>query len=307
MVRTQRELVDLSDEVWQRLQNRFAGLSDAEYLWEPASGCWTIRERNGRWRADWPLPRPDPEPFTTIAWRLWHLIDMYGENRAPEWLDVPHQGDPIGMDDPDGTPPASAAEALVLLDKAHDRWDAHLALASDEALAEKVGPVGRGYADRTRAAYVLHMLDEFIHHGAEISLLRDLWRWQHPLGVEANTERAMRGDLTLVDEAGDMGGDRASELMAVAASYARWELVTGLLGAGVASPANGKTPLHVAAGAGELDVVQLLVEQGADTTATDPDFGAPPIEWARFLHQPHVVEWFEAHLDPGPGGGTTHR
>ena len=33
-------------------------------------------------------------------------------------------------------------------------------------------------AERTRAAYLLHMLDEFIHHGAAIALLRDLRRWQ---------------------------------------------------------------------------------------------------------------------------------
>ncbi len=293
MVEVKRELVDLSDEVWQRLRSRFDGLTDAEYFWEPAPGCWTIRARSdGSWRTDWPLPRPNPEPFTTIAWRLWHLIDMYGENRAPAWLDVAPQGDPIGLDDPQGAPPAKAAEALALLDRAHDRWEAHLALVSEEHLGERVGPVGRGYADRTRAAYVLHMLDEFIHHGAEIALLRDLWRWQHPLGVDAASERAVRGDLTLADEV-DETDAAATELMRVAASYARWELVTALVGAGAVIPADGTTPLHLAAGAGELDVVQLLVERGADTEARDPVFNAPPLEWARFLRQHHVVEWLE--------------
>jgi uncharacterized damage-inducible protein DinB len=295
MVAVKQELVDLSDEVWQRLSRRFAGMTDAEYLWEPAPGCWTIRDRGGAWRTDWPLPRPDIEPFTTIAWRLWHLIDMYGENRAPEWLGVPHQGEPVGMDDPAGAPPPTAAEALDLLERAHERWDAHLALATEETLGERVGPVGRGYADRTRAAYVLHMLDEFIHHGAEVSLMRDLWRWQHPLGVDAETERAMRGDLSLLDELGAIDGEAASELMRVAAAYARWALVTGLLDAGVAVPDGGRTPLHLAAGAGELDVVQQLVERGADLRARDPEFDAPAIEWARFLRQPHVVEWLEAH------------
>lgn len=296
MVEAKRALVVLSDEVWQRLRGRFDGLSDAEYLWEAAPGCWTIRPRvDGRWRADSSVPRPEPAPFTTIAWRLWHLIDMYGEDRAPEWLDVARQGDPIGLDDPQGEPPSTAAEALVLLDRAHDRWDAHLALASEGSLGETIGPVGGAYADRSRVAYVLHMLDEFIHHGAEIALLRDLWRWQHPLGVDANTERAMRGDLALADEVDDLDARSATDLMGVAAEYARWQLVAALVRAGTAIPAGARTPLHLAAAGGELEVVQLLVERGADTTAPDPEFHAPPIEWARFLHQHHVVAWLEAH------------
>jgi hypothetical protein len=170
------ELVGLSDEVWQRTRARVEGLTDEEYLWEPAPGCWTIRPRaDGTWRWDGALPRPQPEPFTTLAWRLWHVIDLYGEDRAPRWLDLPPQGDAIGLDGPWSEPPATAAAAVVLLERAHDRWDAHLALTDDERLSQPVGPVGGGYADRTRAAYVLHMLDEFIHHGAEIALLRDLY------------------------------------------------------------------------------------------------------------------------------------
>lgn len=299
MVTVHPELTLLSDEVWQRLRTRFDGLTDAEYLWEPAPGCWTIREGNdGRWRADRPLPPPAPEPFTTIAWRLWHLIDMYGEDRAPEWLDVAPQGDPVGLDDPQGAPPPTAAEALALLDRAHDRWEAHLALATDERLGRKNGPVAGAYADRTRTSYVLHMLDEFIHHGAEIALLRDLWRWQHPLGVDPPTDRAMRGDRTLVDDIDDIDGDdgdTASELMRVAACYGRWDLVIALVDAGVPIPGDGKTPLHVAAGAGELDVVRLLVERGTDTTVRDPQYDAPPLEWARFLQQHEVAAWLEAH------------
>ena len=61
------------------------------------------------------------------------------------------QGDAIGLDDPHGAPPASAAEALQLLDRAHDRWDEHLALATEESLGEQIGEVGGGYADRSGA------------------------------------------------------------------------------------------------------------------------------------------------------------
>jgi len=296
MAATKQDLVDLSAEIWERLRSRLEGLTDEEYLWQPAPGCWTVRQRdNGEWRTDASLPSPEPEPFTTLAWRLWHLIDMYGEDRAPQWLDLPPQGDAIGLDDPDASPPSTSDAALELLDRAHDRWEAHLALATEQLLGEEVGPVGGSFADRTKAAYVLHMLDEFIHHGAEIALLRDLWRWQHPLGVNPNAERAMRGDLTLVADLDGVSNAEVSGLMRVAASYARWELVVALANDGAQIPVDGKTPLHLAAGAGELGVVQSLVARGADTEALDPEFGARPLEWAQFLKQPHVVEWLELH------------
>lgn len=46
MVAVKQELVDLSGEVWRRLRSRFEGLTDAEYLWEPAPGCWSLRRRS---------------------------------------------------------------------------------------------------------------------------------------------------------------------------------------------------------------------------------------------------------------------
>ena len=141
------------------------------------------------------------------------------------------------------------------------------------------------------------MLDEFIHHGAEIALLRDLWRWQHPLGAEPNVERAMRGDPTLLADVEGMGKKEARGLMQVAAAYARWDLVVALARNGVDVPVDGRTPLHLAAGAGELGVVQALVESGADTTARDPEFDARPLEWAQFLQQPHVAAWLEVNTN----------
>jgi hypothetical protein len=290
MMDAQRVLMDLSDQVWLRIEARLAGLRDEEYFWEPAPGCWTIRQRaDGSWRADWPLPRPDPEPFTTIAWRLWHLIDMYGEDRAPRWLDVPAQGAPIGFEAPGAAPPATAADALAMLARAHDRWELHLQLADTARLGEPVGAVGGpDYAERPRAGYVLHMLDEFIHHGAEIALLRDLWRWRHPVADDPITERVIRGDLGVIDELGSAPPSTA--LVDQAAGYARWDLVLALLERGAPLTTIGRTPLHLAAGAGELGVVQALLDHGSDPTATDPEFHATPRQWAEFLGHPEVAE-----------------
>jgi hypothetical protein len=285
------ELIDLSDEVWERTRARLDGLTDDEYFWQSAPGCWSIGRRNdGTWRIDWPRPRPDPEPFTTIAWRLWHLIDMYGEDRAPRWLSVPPQGPAIGFDAPDNAdPPATAGAALSLLERAHKRWDAHLELATDASLAEPIGAVaGPQYAQRTRTAYVLHMLDEFIHHGAEIAVLRDLWRWQHPIGSDQRMDLIARGDDRALDDLPDT--DLTSALLDQAAAYGRWDLVAALIGRGAPLANTGRTPLHLAAGAGEVEVVQLLLDHGADPTVTDPEFHATARQWAEFLQRPRVVE-----------------
>ena len=291
MVHTTDELKRLSDTVWERTRRRLDGLTEEEYRWEPAPGCWSIRtRRDGTSFVEW-APIVHPDPFTTLAWRLWHLIDMYGEDRAPRWLDVPPQGEAVGVDAPDPAPPTTAADALDQLDRAHARWDAHLALVDDARLGALIGPVGGEYGDGTRAGYVLHMLDEFIHHGAEISMLRDLYRWQRPISPDPLTERAIRGDDSLAADVASIGAETASALLSTAASFGRWALVEELLEHGATPAVSGRTPAHTAAGAGELDLLRQLVDLGADLGARDDDFDSTPLTWARFMRRDHVVEW----------------
>jgi hypothetical protein len=288
----------LSDTVWDRTRRRLDGLADEEYRWEPAPGCWSIRKRqDGTSFHEW-APIVHPDPFTTLAWRLWHLIDMYGEDRAPRFLDVPPQGDAVGLDAPDPTPPTTAVDALDQLNRAHARWDAHLSLVDDERLAGRIGPVGGEYGDGTRAGYVLHMLDEFIHHGAEISMLRDLYRWQRPISADPFTERAIRGDDSLLAEVDSFDSETASALLSTAASFGRWALVEDLVERGSVPAATGRTPAHTAAGAGELGLLRKLVDAGADLGARDDDFHSTPLAWARFMRREHVVAWLVAKNAP---------
>ncbi len=54
---------------------------------------------------------------------------------------------------------------------------------------------------------------------------------------------------------------------------------------------HARTPMHEAAWAGDLALVQLLVELGARTEARDPAYHATPLGWAAHNQQPHVVAY----------------
>jgi hypothetical protein len=51
------------------------------------------------------------------------------------------------------------------------------------------------------------------------------------------------------------------------------------------------TPLHNAAWMGNLEMVKLLVELGADPNARDSSFNATPLGWATHNEQPQIVEY----------------
>jgi hypothetical protein len=94
-----------------------------------------------------------------------------------------------------------------------------LTAVAEEALAEKIGPIGGQYGDSDRAGFVLHMLDEFIHHGAEVALLRDLYRAQHGEPERDPLVRALlAGDASTV---GERTADDPSALDRVRASHPR--------------------------------------------------------------------------------------
>lgn len=58
--------------------------------------------------------------------------------------------------------------------------------------------------------------------------------------------------------------------------------------------ADGATPLHHAAAAGELAIAKLLVEHGADPNAREPQFGAQPAGWAQYFKKRETQEYLES-------------
>jgi hypothetical protein len=66
------QLADQLEWHWQnQLRPRLDGLTDDEYFWEPVPDCWTLHPDGS---IDFAYPPPQPEPVTTIAWRLAHVI-----------------------------------------------------------------------------------------------------------------------------------------------------------------------------------------------------------------------------------------
>lgn len=175
MAEARADLIALSDYVYERTRSRLAGLTDDEYFWEPVPGCWTIRRADsGTYRVDY-SDSPNCPPFTTIAWRLWHLIECYGGKRNPQWLGVERPPGGFEKDDP---APATAAKAIGVLESAHAFWQDLLHALPADSWWEPLGPVAGPYAESDKASLVLHQLDEQIHHGAELGVLRDLYRYR---------------------------------------------------------------------------------------------------------------------------------
>ncbi|MFD8207698.1 DinB family protein [Streptomyces sp. NPDC059695] len=193
-------LLDQFDFARKRLTDRMAGplvdsgngtdvevgpMTDAEYLWEPVPGCWSVRRHAegpgkgatllvgaGAWGRDTtPPPHPAPPPFTTIAWRLSHLSEMLA-------LRADHTDGSRTLTRDDHPVAGDVVTAVAAFDAAATAWREALLSVDDEAL-DTVGhctyPHGSD-AENPFLEIVWWVNQELLHHGAEIALLRDLHR-----------------------------------------------------------------------------------------------------------------------------------
>jgi len=163
-------------------------LTTAEYLWEPVPGSWSVRRR-----ADGPGPRatvldgagewardsyrdqePYPPPFTTIAWRVSHLTEMLA-------LRADYTTGSRSLTSESYIVPGDADGAVVALAAAVESWRGTL-LACDDTALDTVGHSAYPYGSDAADAFidiVWWVNQEVLHHGAEIALLRDLYRARH--------------------------------------------------------------------------------------------------------------------------------
>jgi hypothetical protein len=177
------EVVDQLESHWQhQLRPRLEGLTDDEYFWPPVPGCWTLSRRGessapisigaGEFTMDYAEPPHDREPVTTIAWRLAHLIALFGPPTASRFSDPPAGHSAVSY-------PGTAEGALRRLDEGHDAWVSDVRSLGPAGLARPQGAISPPqFADAPMAKLILYINLEVIHHGAEICLLRDLYLWK---------------------------------------------------------------------------------------------------------------------------------
>ncbi|MER7408096.1 DinB family protein [Streptomyces sp. NPDC000070] len=175
-------------EQWQvhwnhQLRARLDGLTDDEYLWSPVPDAWSVRPRgtstapvqfgSGAFTMDYAPAWPAPAPFTTIAWRLGHVIVgvLAARNaahfgaRAASYETWEYAG--------------NAADALDQLETQLNVWLSGLSGLGDAGLRIPIG-AKEPFPDAPMADLVLHIHRELIHHLSEVCLLRDLYLHTNP-------------------------------------------------------------------------------------------------------------------------------
>lgn len=177
-------LRDQIDWHWtHQVRDRLNGLTDDEYFWEPVPDCWNVRPRGtgtapvqggqGAMTIDFAMPQPEPPPFTTIAWRLGHVIvGVLAVRNAAHFGRAPTDYQSFAY-------APTAAAALAQLDAEYATWRSGVESLDETGLARPCGPAEGPYADLPMAALVLHINRELIHHLAEVCLLRDLYLHTH--------------------------------------------------------------------------------------------------------------------------------
>ncbi len=173
------EVLDQLESHWaSQLRPRLDGLTDAERLWEPVPGCWSVRPRaevaasiaHGSGAFAWEhAPVEGPEPMTTIAWRIGHLAEGLASTAGTYF-----GGRQVDLDTYDYA--GTAATALAQLDAEYAAFVAGIRALGDDGLAEPQGDRSPPqFAHAPVARVVMFMAVEVFHHGAEICLLRDLY------------------------------------------------------------------------------------------------------------------------------------
>jgi hypothetical protein len=179
------------------LRRAWDGLTDAELMWQPTEGAWTVRpvsERrtptpfvSGSMEADFDAGLVEAsiagdavEPLTSIAWLFWHVgsqpgraaeLDFFGGAHSPAsgWTSPYLTEHPIHT---------TAADAVTTMRSGWRALDDALRAATDEQLERPTrfwgygqpGPPGTG------AQIVGSILNEVSHHGTQIGVLRDLYQ-----------------------------------------------------------------------------------------------------------------------------------
>jgi hypothetical protein len=163
-------MLETFDWVNRRLRARIETMTNDEYFWEPVEGCMTLRRQNGSLVLD---PRREegdgPAPFTTLAWRICHI----GGGVLQGFAEALTNGAPSEEGQRDW--PEDADSARAFLDMSYSRWRAAFAALPADMVWQRLGDAWQPFEDGTWGGLAIHVLDEVVHHGAEVGTVRDLY------------------------------------------------------------------------------------------------------------------------------------
>src|SRR5689334_19257544 len=107
-----QDTLELFEYVWKRFLTRMAGLSDHEWQWQPTA-----------------------EQAISIQWRLNHIAAFLCEERNRPWLGINEVSYMRSLP----AEPASAAEAMMAVERAYEYWMILLRSLSQEDVMQPVG------------------------------------------------------------------------------------------------------------------------------------------------------------------------
>jgi hypothetical protein len=180
------------------LDRAWTDLTDQELFWEPLAGSWGVRRRSecrtptpfgdGEWVVDFDFniagaagEGETMEPLTTIGWLLWHVGSQPKRLTDLDFLGGPKTA-ATGWTSPYLSPHpvfTSADDAVATMRDGWRALRAALGRAADEELERSTNwwSYGESRPPTYGAQIVASTLNEVSHHGTQMCMLRDLYRW----------------------------------------------------------------------------------------------------------------------------------
>jgi nicotinamidase-related amidase len=162
-------------EAYAYLRRQVEGLTAEDFFWRPAAECWSLRRlEDGRWSLDYAEAPLVLAPVTTIAWRMVHVA-------ACKLMYYEYAFGPASLIWDDLVLPGTPDAALTFLEEGQQQLLSALTELTAADL-QALRPTNWGQQWPTWRIFWT-MITHDLEHGAEIGLLRQLYRLSRETGI----------------------------------------------------------------------------------------------------------------------------